>query len=80
MQSYLEVLCSTNCMVSALLYLYTSQTNGDGGCKQILEMMHKNMEDKKGQEEIDRKRNPQMRSLTREDIKTMQSVDREHRY
>jgi hypothetical protein len=43
-------------------------------------MMHKNMEDKKSQEEIDRKRNPQMRSLTREDIKTMQSVDREHRY
>jgi hypothetical protein len=80
MQSYLEVLCSTNCMVSALLYLYTSQTNGDGGCKQILEMMHKNMEDKKGQEEIERKRNPQMRFLTREDIKTMQSVDREHRY
>jgi hypothetical protein len=57
MKDYLEVLCSTNCMVSALLFLFTSKSNEAGGCKQILEMMHKNMEEKKGQEEIERKRN-----------------------
>jgi hypothetical protein len=44
-------------MVSALLFLFTSKSNEAGGCKQILEMMHKNMEEKKGQEEIERKRN-----------------------
>ena len=57
MRDYLEVLCRNNCMVSALLYLFTSEAKEDGGCKQILEMMHKNMEDKKGQEELERKRN-----------------------
>lgn len=61
MKAYLEVLCSTNCMVSALLFLYTSEVKEDGGCKQILEMMHKNMEEKKSQEELERKRNTNTR-------------------
>ena len=80
MKDYLEVLCSTNCMVSALLFLYTSKSNEEGGCKQILEMMHKNMEEKKGQEEIERKRNNLQRMILSDDIRTKQSVDRERRY
>jgi hypothetical protein len=73
MRSYLEVLCSTNCMVSALLYLYTSTTNEDAGCKQILEMMHKSICDKKGQEQIERSKNPSLKALTKEDIRMMAS-------
>ena len=67
-------------MVSALLFLYTSKSNEEGGCRQILEMMHKNMEEKKGQEEIERKRNNLQRMILSDDIRTMQSVDRERRY
>lgn len=80
MRAYLEVLCSTNCMVSALLYLYTAQTNGDAGCKHILEMMHKNLCEKKGQENLELKRNSATRQITKEDVKSMQNVDRERRY
>lgn len=80
MRPYLEVLCSTNCMVGALLYLYTSQASGDAGCKQILEMMHKNMCDKKSQEDLERKRNLSYRQIAKEDIRGMQGVDRDRRY
>lgn len=80
MRSYLEVLCSTNCLVSALLYLYTSVANEDAGCKQILEMMHKTMVDKLSQEEMERRKNPALRPLSRDDICQMATVDREKRY
>lgn len=45
-----------------------------------MEMMHKNMEEKKGQEEIERKRNNNSRQILSDDIRSMQSVDRERRY
>jgi len=80
MRAYLEVLCSTNCMVSALLYLYTCDAKEEAGCKQILEMMHKNMEEKKSSEELQHRRNPTIRRVSKEDIRTMQSVDRERKY
>ena len=79
MRAYLEVLCSTNCIVSALLYLYTAQTSGDAGCKHILEMIHKNICEKKGQENLELKRVSATRQFTQEDVKSMQSVDRERR-
>ena len=42
----LEFVCKNNCMVSALLYLFTSDSKDKGGCEQILSMLLKNMEQK----------------------------------
>ena len=43
-------------------------------------MMHKNMWDKKSQDNLELKRNPATRQITKEDVRSMQSVDRERRY
>ena len=50
MKEDLQVLCQTNCMVSALLYLFMFDKDHDEdslGCMQILNTMYKMMEQTK---------------------------------
>jgi hypothetical protein len=43
-------------------------------------MMHKNMGDKRGAENLQRKNNPKMRQVTKDDLRNMAGADRERRY
>ena len=55
----LEVVCQTHCLVSALLYLFTSDSKDKGGCQQILNMMLNNLEEKKNLERLQERNSDQ---------------------
>ena len=69
--------------MSALLYLFTSDAKDKGGCQQILNMMLKNLEEKKNLERL-AERNmdhaQSARKITKDDIRLLRSTDKERKY
>ena len=79
----LEVGCKNYCLVSALLYLFTSDAKDKGGCQQILNMMLKNLEEKRNLERLQEKRGSDStgpRKITKDDIRLLRNIDKELKY
>ena len=79
----LEVVCKNYCLVSALLYLFTSDAKDKGGCQQILNMMLKNLEEKRNLERLQEKRGSDVagpRKITKDDIRLLRNVDKDLKY
>lgn len=85
-RAYLEVVCKSHCMVSALLQLQTSDRSKlvREGCIQILTMLLNNMETQKAIAEQDQlKRGPssdKVRHVTKQDISMLRSADKNRKY
>ena len=83
-RSYLEVVCKSHCMVSALLQLQTSDRSQQvrEGCMQILTMLLNNMETQKAIADQDQIMNGKSkgRKVTKQDIYLLRQADKNRKY